>query len=71
MSIGPGDGDGCPYRIPYFLFCVLDMMIMFLGWYGIYFLDVGMRADVLCTARYAFDDLIYNIVATQQQMWVV
>ena len=31
--VGPGDddGDGCPYRIPYFLFlCVLDMM--FLGW---------------------------------------
>ena len=46
MSIGPGDGDGCPYRIPYFLFCVLDMMILFLGWYGMYLMGVGMGADL-------------------------
>ena len=53
-------------RIPYFLFCVLFMMFLSGG----NVCSLGMDVDV-CTVRYAFDDLIDNIVATQQQMWVV
>ena len=36
-------------------------------------MDVGMDVDVDLwgTVLYAFDDLIDNIVATQQQVWVV
>jgi len=31
--LSPGDDDGCPYTVLPF-FCVLAVMIMFLGWYG-------------------------------------
>jgi len=72
--LSPGDDDGCPYSIPYFLFsvcwlwwlCSSDGMVCSM-YYG-----RGRGRVMFCIVRYMFDDLIDKIVvATQQQMWVV